>query len=201
MNKSKFVALFTVLAGLAAAPAAAQTSFYIGGAGGTARANESICNNAAATYGGTGSAGVTCDRTGKGAWGAFVGLMFNPYLGIEGGAKDLGTIVELADTSGNNLTVKTRLAELNAVAALPVQRLSLYLKGGGYRAKSTVEGTLAPYGYGYTTQWTLGAGVSYDVFKHLGLRAEFQRYNNLGSKEVGFRADVDVGTVGVYLKF
>ena len=186
MNKSKFVALLVGLA--VSAPALAEGgSFYLGALGGMARANESICGG-----------NVSCDRTGNGTWGGFMGFMVNPYFGVEAGGKSLEQIVEITDPSGQTATVKTRLAELNAIAAVPAQSLSFYVKGGAYYAKSTRYGI---GGYSYNTQWTVGAGVNFDVFKHAGLRAEYQRYNNVGGTEVGFRADVDVYTVGAYLKF
>ena len=191
MNKSKFVALVFGLA-ISGQALAEGGSFYLGALGGTARANESICGDPAS--------GISCDRTGKGAWGGFMGVMVNPHFGVEVGGKSLETIVELTDASGQSDSAKTRLAELNVIAAVPVQSLSFYVKGGGYYAKSTRYGTLAP-GHSYNAQWTFGAGASFDVFKHAGLRAEYQRYNNVGGKEVGFRADVDVYTMGVYLKF
>jgi hypothetical protein len=39
------------------------------------------------------------------------------------------------------------------------------------------------------------------VFRHFGLRAEWQRYNNLGGQEIGFRTDVDLMSLGAYFKF
>ena len=52
-----------------------------------------------------------------------------------------------------------------------------------------------------TTQWTYGAGASWDVFTHAGLRVEWQRFNNVGGQEVGLRTDVDLMSLGAYIKF
>ena len=196
MNKSKFVALFFALAGLALSmPAAAQTSFYLGGAVAEAESKDTACFAPSPQY--------ACDRKGELAWAGFVGLMFNPYFGIEGGYHNLGKIVEeSSDTTGDRAWIKTRLADLVAVVALPIQNFSIYAKGGGYYGKSTLTGSFVASGAESTTkQWTFGAGASWDVFKHAGLRVEWQRYNNVGGQEIGVRTDVDVMSLGAYLKF
>jgi hypothetical protein len=196
MNKSIFAALF--LAGLAAIapPAVAQGSVYFGGSVGNAESKENACF----ATGGT----VTCDRKGEVAWSAFGGVMFTPNFGIEGGYHNLGKIVEAADaTTGDRAWVRTRLGEVVAVGALPwIAGITFYVKGGGYYARSKYTGTFGPAGADSTTkQWTYGAGVSWDVFKHAGLRAEYQRFNNVGGREIGLRTDVDVASLGAYLKF
>ena len=130
--------------------------------------------------------------------------MFNRNFGIEGGYHNLGKIVELADaTTGDRAWVRTRLAEVVAVAALPwVAGITFYAKGGGYYARSKGTGTFAFAGADSTTkQWTYGAGASWDVFKYAGLRAEYQRYNNVGGREIGLRTDVDLVSLGAYFKF
>ena len=51
-------------------------------------------------------------------------------------------------------------------------------------------------------QWTYGAGVSWDVFKHAGLRVEWQRYNNVGGHDDRLSAPTsNLMSVGAYLKF
>jgi hypothetical protein len=195
MNKSKFVAL---LVGLAiSAPAFAEGgSFYFGGSLGKAESKEDACFTTPA------SAGYTCDRKGEGAWAAFVGLMMNKYFGVEGGYHNLGKVVEVADATGNRAWVRGYIGEVVAVAAFPIQSVSLYAKAGGYYGKTTQTGSfVAADTMSTTKQWTYGAGVSWDVFRHAGLRAEWQRFNNLGGQEIGFRSDVDLMSLGAYFKF
>lgn len=196
MNKSKFVAL---LIGLAVSlPAFAEGGgFYFGGSLGKAESKEDACSS----FGGT---GFTCDRKGEGAWSAFAGVMFNKYFGIEGGYHNLGKIVEVAnDTTGDRAWVRSYIGEVLAIAAFPIgDSVAIYAKGGGYYARNTATGSfIAPDTKSTTKQWTFGAGASWDVFKHAGLRAEYQRFNNLGGQEIGFRSDVDLMSLGAYIKF
>jgi OOP family OmpA-OmpF porin len=195
MNKSKFVAL---LIGLAVnAPALAEGGgFYLGGSLGKAESKEDACFKDS-------NSGFTCDRKGEVAWSAFAGVMVNKYFGVEGGYHNLGKIVEVANnTTGDRAWVRSYIGEAVGIAALPIQSVSLYVKGGGYYAKSTQTGSFIPTDTKSTTkQWTYGAGASWDVFRHFGLRAEWQRYNNLGGQEIGFRTDVDLMSLGAYFKF
>ena len=195
MNKSKFVAL---LVGLAVnAPALAEGGgFYFGGSLGKAESKESACFRDS-------TSGFTCDRKGEVAWSAFAGVMVNKYFGVEGGYHNLGKIVEVAnDTTGDRAWARSYLGELVAVAAFPIQSVSIYAKGGGYYGKTTLTGSFVPPDVWSTTkQWTYGAGVSWDVFRHAGLRAEWQRFNNVGGQEIGFRSDVDLMSLGAYIKF
>lgn len=195
MNKSKFVALLVGLA--VSAPALAEGGgFYFGGSLGKAESKEDACFQDV-------SSGFTCDRKGEVAWAGFAGVMVNKYFGVEGGYHNLGKIVEVANaTTGDRAWVKTRLGELVAVAAYPIQSVSIYAKGGGYYAKSTMTGSfVAPETVSTSKQWTYGVGVSWDVFTHAGLRAEWQRFNNIGGQEIGFRTDVDLMSLGAYIKF
>ena len=195
MNKSKFVALLIGLA--VSAPAFAEGGgFYFGGSLGKAESKEDACFRDLNT-------GFTCDRKGEGSWAAFAGLMMNKYFGVEGGYHNLGKIVEVANaTTGDRAWVRSYIGEVVGIAALPIQSVSLYVKGGGYYGKSTQTGSfIAPDVKSTTKQWTYGAGVSWDVFTHAGLRAEWQRFNNLGGQEIGFRTDVDLMSLGAYLKF
>jgi hypothetical protein len=197
MNKSKFVALVFGLA-VSGQALAEGGGFYLGGSLGKAESKEDACAWA--------GPGFTCDRKGEGAWGVFTGVMFNKYLGIEGGYHNLGKIVEVANAAtGDRAWVRSYIGEVMAVAALPgvgFQSLTFYVKGGGYYAKSTLTGSfVTQYTDSRTTQWTYAAGASWDVFKHAGLRAEYQRFNNIGGQEIGFRTDVDLMSLGGYFKF
>src|SRR6185503_13798327 len=131
MNKSKFVALFLTLLGLAASgPAAAQMSFYFGGSVGNTEARSDACQNA-----------PLCDRSDTGYTGN-VGLMFNPNWGVELAYRDFGKVVESSDGLGNTAEWKTRSGEAVVVAALPFSQIGLgdsmaiYGKLGGYYAKT-----------------------------------------------------------------
>lgn len=191
MKKIRFALLIAGL-GASAQALAEGGGFYLGGSLGRAEAKEDACS----------ITGFTCDRKGEMAWAGFAGLMVNKHFGIEGAYHNLGKIVEQADATGQRAWVKTRLGELVAVVAYPIQKFAIYGKGGGYYAKSTQTGSFVPPETVSTTkQWTYGAGVSWDVLTHAGLRLEWQRYNNLGGQEIGFRTDVELMSLGAYIKF
>src|SRR6266850_1357465 len=66
---------------------------------------------------------------------------------------------------------------------------------GGYNCK--LEG---PTGDETTNDVTYGAGVRYDFTKHIGVRGEWQRYQNMGGNNV-VKTDVDVVSIGVVYRF
>src|SRR6185295_15158214 len=198
MNKSKFAAILVAVAGLtvSAQALAEGGGFLLGGSLGRAQAKEDACFLDTSTF--------SCDRTGKVAYSVFAGLMMNKYFGVEVGYHDLGTLVEQVDATASRATVKTKLSEFVFIAAYPwLDRVSIYAKGGGYYARSTLTSdvpSMAP-AQSKARQYTYGGGVSWDVFRHSGLRLEYQRYNNIGGAEVGFHTDVELVSVGAYFKF
>jgi hypothetical protein len=74
---------------------------------------------------------------------------------------------------------------------------------GVYRARTTLdqEGSFfAPvHDAGTKSGWTYGAGLSYTLGR-FGLRAEWQRYNNVGADTVG-TDDIDVFSLGALFRF
>jgi OOP family OmpA-OmpF porin len=192
MNKSKFAALVLGLAGfLAALPAGAQ-SFYFGGSIGNSQAKEEACPGGAAT----------CDRSDTN-WSGNIGFMFSPNWGMEMSYRDLGTIVESTDGVGGTSNWKTKAGDLVLVGALPVHSVSFYAKAGGYYAKTKLDSSIPGVTNAETStrQWTYGAGIRWDVMRHVALRVEWQRYNNLGGQDVGFVSDVETLSGGVLIFF
>lgn len=190
MNKSKFVALFAALTAFAAAAPAAAQSFYFGGSIGNTEAHEDACQGA--QFG--------CDRSDT-SYSGNVGFMFTPNWGVELAYRDFGKVVEQDNGGGNTATLKTKSGEAVVVGAVPFYKVSFYGKAGGYYAKTKLQSTFLTEGESNNKQWTYGVGVRYDVFRHFAVRAEWQRYNNVGGKEVGVRADVNVLSGGVLIVF
>ena len=199
MNKSKFVALFVALLGLAAAaPAAAQMSLYFGGSIGNTEAHQDACQDA--QFG--------CDRSDT-SYAGHLGFMFSPNWGIEVTGRNMGKIVERTFGDGTAAEWKSKAVDAVVVGALPFSQIGLgnrfavYGKAGGYYARTNVESSSPSVASAERTnrQWTYGVGVSYDVFKWFRLRAEWQRYNNVGASEVGMRADVNVLSGGAVIVF
>ena len=191
MNKSKFAALVVGLTALFAALPATAQSFYFGGQIGHSEINTGACQGAA-----------LCDRRDQ-SWSGNIGYMFTKYVGMEASYQNLGKVRETDDGMGNTTQAKTRLADLTIVGALPIEKLSVYLKGGGYyaRTKQTSSTGFIPDATSNSKQWTYGGGVRYDLWRNLAIRVEWQNYKKIGGTEVGFRGDVTVTSAGLLLVF
>ncbi len=105
--------------------------------------------------------------------------------------------------SGN---IKASAAELVGLAAYPVaSQFSLYGKLGAYRAEAKLSASLAGLGSGSlkdrTTDLTFGFGARYDVTREAGVRAEWQRYKNVGGDDTGGKYDIDVISIGLIWRF
>jgi OOP family OmpA-OmpF porin len=190
MNKSKFAALVVGLIGLAAGLPAAAQSFYFGGMIGNTQIEQKACP----------STGL-CDRRDDN-WSGNIGFMFTQNWGLEAGYHHLGKVLETDDTMGNTTLAKTNAGDLVAIGALPFEKFSVYLKGGAYYAKTkqTSSGFI-PDATSTSKQWTYGAGVRYDIWRHLAIRAEYQLFKKVGGKDVGFRGDVQTITGGLLVVF
>jgi len=189
MNKSKFVALLIGL--VAAAPAFADNDgLYLGAQVGNSQSKESACVDPS----------IQCDRKDT-SWSGSVGFMFTPNWGAEVGYHYLGRVMDQNDGAGMQSSAKVRAVDLVLVGAFPIQSVSLYGKFGGYRAQTDLTSSYLTEGSSKNNQWTYGVGIRWDVFKHLALRAEMQRFQNVGGGAVGFRSDVNTYSGGVLLTF
>jgi OmpA-OmpF porin, OOP family len=171
-------------------PAPVRTVFYVGGSLGHTTSKEDTCSSAA----------FSCDRRDTN-FGVQAGLDFNRFVAVEVGYRNLGKIQEQNSGAGQTAEVTTRLIEGVGILALPVDRISVYVKGGLYRAKTQLKSNFLTEADTTNTQGTLGAGIRWDVFDHFGVRLEYQRYNNLGSAAIGFRGDVDTYSLGAVFRF
>ena len=190
MKKSTPLILIFGLAAFAHAALAQDRVFYFGGSLGKTEAKVDACSGAT----------LPCDRKDQN-WGLQAGLEFDRNFGAEIGYRDLGKVTEQNDNAGMVASVKTKLVEAVGIAALPIERVSLYGKGGVYGARSVLTSNFLTSGSGKNTNWTYGVGVRYDVLRHFGVRLEWQRYNNLGGNTVGFRSDVNTLSLGAVFRF
>ena len=184
------LALFAVLAFLAAAPAGAQQGqTYIGIAFGQSKFKDA-CSGLAP--------GVSCDETGT-AWKFFGGYNFNQNLGVEIAFTDLG---EAKATSAlGDATIKATTWEIDGIGSWPVMAaLALYGKLGLYSATKEVSG-LGLSAKDTNASVTYGLGVRYDMNKNLAARAEWQRYDKVGGNDTGDKTNIDMWNIGVLWKF
>jgi OmpA-OmpF porin, OOP family len=142
---------------------------------------------------------TSCDDEDTG-WKILGGYQFNRHLAVELGYSDLGEISGV-DT-GVPVTAEATVFDLVAVGILPVgNNFSVYGKLGMYRAEVDAEAT----GFGSVSEsntgMTFGVGVRWDFTKNLGVRAEYQKYSDVGNDDTTGESDIDVISIGVVFRF
>ena len=190
MKTKYLIAALGLAAGAFALPASAQMSMpalssaYIGGSLGQSEVDFD-CE------------GDPCDKK-DGSWRIFGGYQFNRHFSAELGYANLGeATVDLAP--GARLTLETTAWDLSAIGAFPVGPVSIFGRLGLYRAE--VEASILGFSADAdNTGLTWGLGVQYDVTKNLGIRAEWQQYNDV-EDDVGAEADVRVLNLGLVWRF
>jgi OmpA-OmpF porin, OOP family len=199
MNNKVGAAILGMLLVAAIGPAVAQESergIYIGGSVGYSQ-YQNACDRAL----------VPCDE-GDTAGRFFAGYQFNRNWSAEigvgrfGEASGSGTVVGGAGTGSFKL--KSEGWDVTAVATIPLgSGLGVLGRLGVYRARTTLdqEGSFfAPmHDAGTQSGWTYGAGLSYTL-GWLGLRAEWQRYDNIGADSIG-DDEIDMFSLGVLFRF
>lgn len=148
---------------------------------------------------------TSCDDNDT-AWKVFGGYQFNRYLGVELAYADLGTPASASGTvSGLPVVIRVDVKawDLVAVGSYPIDRFSVYGKVGLYRAET--EGTATVAGTPRTTKdtntdLTFGLGAGFDITRNLRVRAEWQRYTDVGGDNVG-EDDIDVLSVALMWRF
>lgn len=141
----------------------------------------------------------------------FGGYKFNKYFALEGGYFNLGQFGYTATTTpAGSLTGKIKLQGLNidAVGILPItQRFSAFGRVGlNYaEAKDSIASSgavPAPADASPSKRdanYKLGLGLQYDFTKHVGMRAEWERYRI--NDAVGNDGDIDLISLGVVVSF
>lgn len=125
------------------------------------------------------------------SWSAFGGYQANRWFGAEFGYRDLGR-----QTVGGT-TADASAWELVGVGRLPLfDRFSAYGKLGGYLGRTHGGGTSEN-----NTDLTYGAGLEYGLTRNVGVRAEWQRYTDLGGGGFGAKNDLDVASLAVIYRF
>jgi OOP family OmpA-OmpF porin len=171
---------------MSASAAAQESGFYVGATLGQSEFQDEC----------TGSGGgFSCDDKDS-AWRVLFGYQFNRYIAVEGGYHNFGEAT--ASGFGVTATAEMDAFEVLAVGSFPfTNQFSGYGKLGLYRGERQVSSNIPGFGGTDTNNdFTFGFGLRFDFTRNLGLRAEWQRYVDVG--DVG---DVDVMSVGVIFKF
>ena len=183
MKKTKFLpAIIALAAALLSLPALAQSTpdsgFYFGFGGGHSDAKDAC------------KAGPPCGGAGTN-WDLFGGWQFNRILSVEVGIRDLGQSLAAGEDwdSGE--------IEISGLAGVPIGPVYLYGKGGVFRGEMASGNKKES-----NVNFTVGAGVQVDLSHAFAVRAEWQRYRQLGGRTPGFfKTDIDTVTAAVVFKF
>lgn len=195
---------------------AEDAGWYAGGSLGSARAKSDTSaaqlDAELATLGITATSTLNEDDTG---FKLFAGYQFNKNLAVEGGYVDLGKPIEFSSvvTAPGAGTVKTTIKNdgwnMDVVGILPINdAFSAFGKVGLYYSKTTLDvsatgagGTAAVSANKTETTPKFGLGANYAFTKNVGVRAEWERYKNLGDNNTTGEGDVDLWSIGVSFKF
>jgi OOP family OmpA-OmpF porin len=186
------VALGLAVPSIGMAQGMEDKGFYIGATVGQSKVKD-FC----------GGIGVSCEDTDT-ALRLLGGYQFNRNFALELGYSQLGE----ASISSGGLFAKVEATawELVAVGMLPVaDRFSIYGKIGMYRADSDFSTNIVfpgiPQSFSESNNdLTFGFGLQFDISRNFGVRAEYQRYQDVGGPEIG-ESDLDVMSIGVVYRF
>lgn len=191
MKKSRWMLAILGLLALAGPVAAQDRGLYLGGSFGQAEYADT-CDNVTT---------ATACRDHDESWRLFGGYRFNRTVAVELGFADLGNVTAVTPTGVRD--VETRSWDLAAVLSIPiVNRLSAFGKLGAYRARTSaklISGTATPQAGESNSGFTYGAGLGFDLGP-LGLRAEWQRYDNAGGGTTG-EDTIDLFSLGALFRF
>jgi len=191
MQSRATLAVLSLASALAlSAPAAAQdTGFYAAFHLGQATLKD-FCAD-------VGGPGISCDEKDT-SWKILGGYQFNRHLAIELGYTDLGEATVAGPGIGG--TLEATAFEVVALGMLPLpDKFSLYGKVGIYRGDTEANG-LGGSASETNTDLTFGIGARFDFTRNLGVRAEWQKYQDMGGGVIG-EGDVDAISVGIVWKF
>ena len=191
--------IVTAAALMSPAAEAQQGRVYLGGSFGQSEVQGDFCEGA-----------TTCDEKDS-AWRIFGGYEFNRNFALEFGYANLGE----ATASGNvppftnvNARFETTAFDLTAVGILPLNnQFSVFGRIGLYRAETDLTGSatlgsvVIPVSEGESNMdLTFAVGARFDITRNFSIRAEWQRYQDVGGGDTG-EADVDVMSIGLMYRF
>lgn len=189
---------------------AADAGFYIGGSMGETKVKDAPSaaefDADLAAEGITASSSVDDTDT---AWKVFGGYKLNRYLAIEASYVDLGEVSITSNVTTPAIgTVDTNWEALSMTAAavgiLPfAYGFELFGKAGiqywdvDLSTTPSAANTESETG----TDYFYGIGAGYNLTYNIALRAEWERYNNVGDNNTTGEFDVDMWSAGVQFTF
>lgn len=189
MLKALGIALLFVALGASAQ----DRGLYLGGHLGQMKA-KSTCDEFSGT-------GISCDDTDM-SWKILGGYRVNKNFAAELGFIKFGEVK--ATGPAGTVSAELHAFDLVGVGVLPLaDRFSVYGKLGLYHG--TVDAVVRTITVNENvsddaTDLTYGFGVAFDVTRQVTLRAEWQKYNDIGGNNTG-KDDIDLISLGVLFRF
>jgi OmpA-OmpF porin, OOP family len=208
---------FAITAFSISATMAADTSsgFYIGGNAGQSRAKIDTAgiNAAVLATGRVASSATTSDENDTG-FKLFGGYRFHPNFAVEAGYFNLGKFGFSTVTTGPAATLAGSAKNDNGfnidlVGIAPINDVfSLFARVGVQVSKTSISvvgigpgGTAAVSSDETGTSYKAGLGAQYDFTKSIGARAEWERYRIPGGTSGSGKADIDLFSLGLVVRF
>lgn len=222
--------LTVVCLAAAAAPALADTGFYVGATAGQSLFHQdrgemdAVVLDTFAAEGLTLSSGSsTLDKT-HSAFGGLLGYQFTQNLSVEAAYLDLGKLSYkfnggvktftsfLADAS---LSAKAKGPTLALLGSLPLSPAwEVYARAGIFFSKVTLtaDTTIRVPSANFVSSGhasesansvdpLIGVGIGWHLAKHVALRAEYTRFSNVGDKDKTGETNIDLFNLGVTYSF
>lgn len=182
--------------------------WYIGLSGGESRSqadggdiNSALTSNGLAPIGSS-----SLDDTDTG-WKIYLGNQINPNFAVELGYIDFGEFGFGSTTAGGaingNLEAKNS-GFIDILGMVPLgNNFSIFGKVGGYTARTELRGSGAGGSVSAShrsNDWKYGIGAGYDFNRNVGVRVEWERFNDVGDNNTSHN-DLDLTSVGVVYKF
>lgn len=152
-------------------------------------------------------AGVSCDDSDT-AWKIFGGMEMNEYISMEVGYVDLGEVQYSGAKTGSREVNGMAFDLLGTYAFSP--SFKLIARGGMNILNAEVNGTIAPGGTPTSNTgdtdvaWSFGLGAQYNFTPAVGLRAEWERFFEVGSSDYNGgtgEADIDMISASLVYQF
>ena len=146
---------------------------------------------------GIGVVPIACEQKDTG-WKLIGGYKFSRHWSVEAAYSDFGRLREIG--AGAEASIDTTAIEASVLGAVPITpALSAFGRLGGYRSRAELANAAA--GKKSTSNITFGVGLQYDFGRHVGLRAEWQRYQNVKARNdaTGVEMQSDLSTFGASL--
>lgn len=197
MHKSMVIAGFiaasiAATAGSAHAQVGRDSGWYVGGSIGQSAVDIEGCGGV-----------VDCDDKDT-AWRVLGGYQINRNFSVELGFHQFGDAS--ASGPGGRIDFEAHAIELVGLGSLPLgNNFAVYGKAGVYRGETQATGSTiltGPIDIEETnTDLTFGVGAQYNFNPKFAIRAEWQRYTNMGDEETIGESDVDVLSLGLIVRF